>query len=218
MAPMNIAHQNTIDELGRIVGKDCLTHDQSFVYKGGSGKSVNNRVRKDELIPCMFGSALRRLFNWIVTARIRYANCKIVMTKIDFKSAYRWEHLNTDMAVQSVTHLPDDGLALVALRLTFGGAACLFEWYTISETICDLTNAILHNDDWNPNNLFAPNSYLMPEPKLLPDEIPLAKGRDLVVDVPVNPKGTNEIFINNNMTLAVDIPGSDNALQAARAT
>jgi hypothetical protein len=58
----------------------------------------------------------------------------------------------------------------------------------------------------------------MPEPKLLPDEIPLAKGRDLVVDVPVNPKGTNEIFINNNITLAVDIPGSDNALQAARAT
>ena len=195
--------------------KHRLTHDQSFVYKGGSGTSVNSRIRKEELVPCMFGSALRRLFNWIVTARMLYPACKIVMTKIDFKSAYRREHLNADMAVKSVTHLPNDGLALVALRLTFGGAACPSEWCTISETICDLTNAIFHNKDWNPDDLFAPNSHLVPEPKLLPDDIPLAKGRDLVVDVPVNPKGTNEVFIDDNMTLAVDLPGSNNMLRAA---
>ena len=29
VAPMNIQKQNTIDEFGLIVGKDCLTHDQS---------------------------------------------------------------------------------------------------------------------------------------------------------------------------------------------
>ncbi|KAL7526144.1 hypothetical protein ACHAXR_001343 [Thalassiosira sp. AJA248-18] len=33
LAPMNIMNQNTIDEFGRIVGKDRLTHGQS-IYEG----------------------------------------------------------------------------------------------------------------------------------------------------------------------------------------
>ena len=33
MAPMNIASQHTIDEFGNIIGKDCLTHDQSFKWE-----------------------------------------------------------------------------------------------------------------------------------------------------------------------------------------
>jgi hypothetical protein len=42
LALMNIQKQNTIDEHGRIVEKDRLTHDQSF--KWSSGTSVNNRT------------------------------------------------------------------------------------------------------------------------------------------------------------------------------
>ena len=42
LAPMNIMTQNTVDENGRTVEKDRLTHDQS--YKWGSGTSVNSRV------------------------------------------------------------------------------------------------------------------------------------------------------------------------------
>jgi hypothetical protein len=44
MAPMNIMAQNTISELGKIVPKDRLTHDQS--WKWSSGTSVNSRVQK----------------------------------------------------------------------------------------------------------------------------------------------------------------------------
>jgi hypothetical protein len=43
MAPMNIMAQNTIDEHGRIVPKDRLTHDQSWIWSG-SGTSVNSCV------------------------------------------------------------------------------------------------------------------------------------------------------------------------------
>jgi hypothetical protein len=43
MAPMNIMEQNTIDEFGRVIPKDRLTHDQSWKW-GGSGTSVNSRV------------------------------------------------------------------------------------------------------------------------------------------------------------------------------
>jgi hypothetical protein len=47
MAPMNIMAQNTINELGRIVPKDRLTHDQS--WKWSSGTSVNSRIKKELL-------------------------------------------------------------------------------------------------------------------------------------------------------------------------
>ncbi len=39
---MNIQKQNTIDKHGRVIGKDRLTHDQSF--KWSSGTSVNNQT------------------------------------------------------------------------------------------------------------------------------------------------------------------------------
>ena len=67
LAPMNIMKQNKIDECGRIVKKDRLTHDQS--YKCGSESSVNSRVNKDLLLPCKFGACLKRLINWAIAAR-----------------------------------------------------------------------------------------------------------------------------------------------------
>ena len=57
LAPMNVMKQNSIDECGRIVEKDRLTHDQS--YKWGSGTSVNSRVDKDLFLPCKFGAFLK---------------------------------------------------------------------------------------------------------------------------------------------------------------
>ena len=53
VAPMNIIKQNATSELGEIVEKDRLTHNQSKVF--GSGTSVNSRVKKEELQDCMFG-------------------------------------------------------------------------------------------------------------------------------------------------------------------
>ena len=67
LAPMNIMNQNTINEFGRIVGKDHLTHNQS--YKWGSGTSVNSRIEKDSLLPCKFGACVKRLVSWAVAAR-----------------------------------------------------------------------------------------------------------------------------------------------------
>ncbi len=86
IAPMNIQKQNTIDEFGRIVPKDCLTHDQSFEWS--SGTSVNKRVITKELLPCMFGSCIRPIVNWAVTARRLYPNLPILAPKINFKSAF----------------------------------------------------------------------------------------------------------------------------------
>ena len=67
---MNIMTQNKIDEHGRIVEKDRLTHDK--IYKWCSGTSVNIRVDKDNLLPCRFGACLKCLMNWTVLAKKKF--------------------------------------------------------------------------------------------------------------------------------------------------
>ena len=66
MVPMNIMKQNTIDEQGRVVERDRPIHNQSYLWS--SGTSVNSRVDKELLLPCMFGGCIRRLTNWAVAA------------------------------------------------------------------------------------------------------------------------------------------------------
>ncbi len=84
---MNIQKQNSIDKLGWIVEKDRLTHNQSFEWS--SGTSINNRVRMDKLLPCMFGAYIKWIVNWAVTTHRLFPNIPILASKIDFKSAFQ---------------------------------------------------------------------------------------------------------------------------------
>ncbi len=104
------------------------------------------------------------------------------------------------------------------LWLSFGGAPCPSEWGAISETICNLINTILTSDDWNPLEFFASNSQHLISPKCtLPDNVPFGIGCDLIVDVPVDPRGTVDIYIDNFIGLTVDLEGSDNMTRLKQA-
>lgn len=216
VAPMGIQRQNTIDEHGKIIQKDRLTHDQSFKF--GSGTSFNSRVDKDELLPCMFGKKLQRLMNWAVAARRMYPRSKIFCQKIDFKSAFRRLHLNAEVAIQSCTQLPEKEIALIPLRMTFGGAPNPSEWGVISETSCDLANELLSNDGWNPLQLHSPNQHLVPPRQALSDDIPFAEGRELIVDVPMDPRGTADVYIDDKTSLSIDVQEYDNIDRLERAS
>ncbi len=72
MTPMNIMAQNTIDEFGRIIPKDRLTHHQS--WKWSSDTSVNSRVQKDLLQACRYRFCIRRLIKWALAARNQNPN------------------------------------------------------------------------------------------------------------------------------------------------
>ena len=212
---MNIAHQNTIDDSGKIVGKDRLTNNMSMRYQ--SGISVNDRVRQDDLLPCRFGACTKRLVNWAVAARRKYPNVKIKCCKTDWSAAYRRQHMAAKECLLSSTHLPDEDLLLISLRLPFGGSACAPEWNAISEMVTDLANAILHEPDWNPLELHSPEVELITKAKELPDDIPFGVGRNLVVDVPVNDKGLEDVYIDDIISVGLDLPGSDNMLRIERA-
>ncbi|KAL9183869.1 hypothetical protein ACHAXT_004725 [Thalassiosira profunda] len=213
IAPMNIQKQNSIDECGRIIEKDGLTHDQSFKWDVGS--SVNARTNKDELQPCRYGYCLMRIINRAVQLRRKFPGVPILASKIDYKSAYRRCHISPETSVQTVTQLPDLNLAIVALRQTFGGTAGPYEWGCISESICDLANEILRCDKWEPRALHAPRPELVPPKLLLDEDVPYAEGRELIVDIPADPRGAADVFIDDTIGITVDM--GDNALRLERA-
>jgi hypothetical protein len=216
MAPLNIQPQWTINGQGEIVKKDRLTHDQSFEWEK-SGSSVNSRTDTSQLQQCKFGKCLLRLINWAGTARKKYPNWRIMAKKDDFKSAYQRLHLHSETATKAVTQLPELELALMSLRLTFGGAPGPYEWSVISETICDLTTAIKHNNNWDPLTLYGINQHLVPPPKYLDDLIPFAEGLELIVEIDIDPRGTTDDYIDELVSLAVDVEGTDNIVRCDRA-
>jgi hypothetical protein len=83
--------------------------------------------------------------------------------------------------------------------------------------ICNLTTAILHNDTWDPSCLHGQNQHLVPPPIVLDKSIPLGIGQKLIVDIPDNPRGTNNIYINDLISLTVEIEGTDNLVQCNHA-
>jgi hypothetical protein len=104
------------------------------------------------------------------------------------------------------------------LRLTFGGAPCPSEFGAISETICDLINAILQHDDWDPLTLFAETAQANVPPKeTFEDDIPFGIGQDLIVDIPVDARGIVDLYIADFIGLTVDLDNTDNATRLERA-
>ena len=64
-------------------------------------------------------------------------------------------------------------------------------------------------------SLQSPAQHLVPNKIILDDNIPFGIGRDLVVDIPVDPSGTVVLYIDDLYGLTVDI--NDNALRLERA-
>ena len=80
----------------------------------------------------------------------------------------------------------------------------------ISESICDLVNAILFNDDWGSNTLQFTNLELVPEKETLAPDIPVKEGMDIIVDIPVDACGFIDLYIDDTIGMMADVPCSDN--------
>ena len=97
------------------------------------------------------------------------------------------------------------------LRLTFKGKLCPSEWSELAEPICDLSTALLHEERWDPTTLVSPSQLLVPPPVRNQDSTrPLGVGKELVVDVPINPRGTHDLYLDDIVSLTLDVPGSNN--------
>ena len=104
------------------------------------------------------------------------------------------------------------------LRLTFGGKACPSEWSVLAEPKCDLSNALLHDDDWDPTTLASPSQHRVPQPNR-DEEMhrPFGVGRELVVEIPINHRGIYDIYLDDIIGLTIDMPGTNNIERSAGA-
>ncbi len=95
-------------------------------------------------------------------------------------------------------------------RVTFGGAPCPAELGVMSEAICNLAGILLRNHSWDPGKVAPPDLQDVPPPTLCCPPVPFAQAKDLIIDVPVDPSGFVDMYIDNMITLCIDTPRSDN--------
>ena len=56
----------------------------------------------------------------------------------------------------------------------------------------------------------APNGHLVPPLLLLDNFIPFAEGKDLIIDVPVDARGTADVYIDDTIALTLEAEDSNN--------
>jgi hypothetical protein len=213
ISPMNIHDQAGINELGEIIKKKRLTHNQSMTYI--SETSVNNRTQKDKLQDVMYGSCLLRVIHQIVEYRKRHPNKRILIQKVDFKSAYRRTHLHPTTAIQTITQFVQMGLAFISLRLTFGGAPNPNFWSEVSESITDLSNALLQCKSWDPNKTKSNLQDKVPSLKPNTDTRKFTPSLPTSVQIKVSDSGQTDCYIDDLTTTIVE--SDENCTRASAA-
>ena len=203
IAPMNVIEQNTITQFGEVVPKKRMTHNQSKIFDS-SGTSVNGRVDKDLLQACMFGHCITRMIHFILALRRAHPYKRILIQKIDYKSAYRRAHLNWQTAIQSMTQHKQ--FLYIALRATFGGSPNPFEWGVISESITDLANLLMNDDSWDPSKLCSDIQQQIPPDKYIDDSVPFQQALPTIVSPPVDCCAKADVYIDDTTTISLDDP------------
>jgi hypothetical protein len=141
--------QITIGADGAKETKLRLTHNQLFNASRGVRQSVIDRMVAERLTPARFGQVLLRFLHYTCKLQRQFPDERLLITKVDCKSAYRRVHLQAKTAVKSSTCTA--GMLLVTLRMTFGGAPNPSQWSDVSEVIADLANYLARRSDWDPS-------------------------------------------------------------------
>ena len=112
---LGVAEKFSINEKGERYTKISVTHDCSF--PGPSGLSVNNRVLKETLHPCFYGSCLLRILHMIASMRIKWPSKRIMIGKTELDAAYHSFHSNAQIASTCIAIVVK--ITFLCLHLTF---------------------------------------------------------------------------------------------------
>ena len=135
-----------------------------------------------------------RFLHYAYRLRRLFPSKRLLITKVDCKSAYRRVHLQAETAVKACTFIA--GILIVALILTFGGAPNPSQWSDVSETAVDLANDLVRRDDWDPSTFFAPQQPMLESEKAVDcdagkdlDSEPFGNATDMSVSYPTGDTG-----------------------------
>ena len=97
---------------------------------------------------------------------------------------------NTNIGLES------EPIAIASLRATFGGKPCPFLFSEVSESVTDLSNAIVRCTSWDPKLLHPTHSELLGVPRRENSDAPLAQARLMMV----NTRRTNSKHRKSSLT------------------
>ena len=198
--PAGVATQFTIDDKGNRKTKRRTTHDASFPPP--SEKSINNRMFRELLTNCFYGYCLIRILHVIHIMRYTHPCMRILICKLDLDAAYRRLHVLAAMAVLTITIIRK--IAYILLRLPFGVANGPNDFSIVSEPIMDLTNDILRDDTWDPNDIHSPLQSIFKQPLTrYPTNTPFGRARKLFVPVPFH-WAVADGYIDDIITVILD--------------
>ena len=202
LIPIGIATQTTIDETGKSIPKDRLTHDCSRAQEI-SGLSVNIMTDDDLLEVCRFGMALMRLIYQIHQLRLEFPNTPIVISKLDFDSAYRRIHVFLQHALLCCSIIGP--ICYILFRLPFGSSAAPGLFSMLSEFTADLAQSLIEDSTWNPLELFSNLSNEITLAELTVG--PFAIAKTLAVNIMAK-QISIEVYIDDLITVCLLLPGN----------
>jgi hypothetical protein len=211
IAPLGCQEQETINTNDERIPQFSMTHDQTF--PGPSRNSINLRVIKEDLPPCVYSFVLSRILHDIVDLRYRHPQTKIFLCKFDIDSAYHRCHLSSSTASESMTIYGD--LLLITLRLTFGGSPCPPLWGLISETMINVCNSLIINKLWDHEKLFDLISGQLNEIISLRDATHFHPAKELSVKLPQSDIGLADIYIDDSIGVAPDVASNPTRVNRA---
>jgi hypothetical protein len=133
------------------------------------------------LLPIVYSFTLSRSIHYIVNFRLHHPHTKIFICKVDLDAAYHRCSLSSVTATECLSVY--DGILLMALRMTFGGAPCPSLWGVISESMADVGNTLLCNPYWDHIHLNDQITKELSAPLPLPASIPFHPAAELSVPV-----------------------------------
>jgi hypothetical protein len=118
---------------------------------------------------------------------------------VDWKSAYQRLHNSAETAIQSIVAV--DIYILIALHLTFRGAANPSQWSDISELATDLANNLVQDDGWDPNVHFSLHQHLLKDSVKFEDPtVPIAQVSELAILLPADDAPKSDCYIDDIFT------------------
>ena len=145
--------------------------------------------------------------------RVKHPNIRIFLLKLDLDAVYR--RLQTaSIALLAITIIKK--IAYILLRLPFGVANGPNDYSIISESISDLTNDVLREITFDPNEIHSPIRSELDDPtNTYTDDVPFTPARPLFVDVPFH-FAMADGYIDYMITMVLDMKGwVEKALNAA---
>jgi hypothetical protein len=138
----------------------------------------------------------------------------------DFKSAYRRLHLKASTAITSAVSIAfnDDKFILIPLRLPFGGAPCPSNFCVVSDIITDVINDLMSNPAWDPTLVHSDYVHKIPAARMSPHNAPFAQAKPLSVKLPDNDDASADCFVDDIISLAVDVADNLQRITAAPCT